>query len=95
MILRASPGVMSTELMQDFKVDSTSLGILSSFYYYSYFALQIPCGLIVDWLGTRRVITFSAILCVAGSFVFALSSSLAWGKNRSIFNRGRFCLCLY
>ncbi len=75
-ILRVSPSVMTQELMRDFGVTSTALGVLASFYYYAYVPLQIPCGVIVDRLGTRRVITTSAILCTIGSYIFAESESL-------------------
>lgn len=75
-ILRASPGVMTNELMRDFSVTSTALGIFSSAYYFSYVPLQVPCGMIVDWLGTRRVVTISAVLCTIGSFLFAGSESI-------------------
>ena len=63
-IFTVSPSVMTNELMRDFGVTSTALGVLVSFYYFSYVILQIPCGIIVDYLGTRKVITFSALLCV-------------------------------
>ena len=75
-VLRASPGVMANELMRDFGVTSTALGVFTSAYYFSYVPLQVPCGMIVDWLGTRRVVTISAILCTIGSFVFAGSESV-------------------
>lgn len=75
-ILRVSPSVMTQELMRDFGVTSTALGVLASFYYYAYVPLQIPCGVIVDRLGARRVITTSAILCTMGSYIFAESDNL-------------------
>jgi MFS family permease len=75
-VLRASPGVMTNELMRDFGVSATALGVFTSAYYFSYVPLQVPCGMIVDWLGARRVITISAILCVIGSFLFAVSESI-------------------
>jgi len=74
--LRASPSIMTNELMDAFGVTTTALGVLTSFYYYSYVALQAPCGVIVDWLGPRRVITFSSALCVIGSYLFAKSHTL-------------------
>jgi MFS family permease len=94
MILRASPGVIAQELMLDFGVASTVLGILSSFYYYSYVALQIPCGVIVDKLGPRRVITYSTLLCVGGSVVFAYSESL-WGAQIGRFLIGSGSACAF
>jgi len=52
------------------------LGVFTSAYYFSYVPLQVPCGLIVDWLGARKVVTISAILCTIGSFIFAASETL-------------------
>ena len=92
MILRASPSVMVEDLMRDFGVTSTALGVLSSFYYYSYVILQIPCGIIVDRLGTRRVITFSTLLCVMGSFCFAYSETLPLAQmGRFLIGAGSAC----
>lgn len=92
MILRASPSVMTQDLMRDFSVDSTSLGVLTSFYYYAYVILQVPCGIIVDRLGTRRVITFSTLLCVLGSFCFAYSTTLPLAQfGRFLIGAGSAC----
>jgi sugar phosphate permease len=84
-VLRASPGVMTNELMRDFGVTSTALGIFSSAYYFSYVPLQVPCGMIVDWLGTRRVVTISAVLCTVGSFLFAGSETIFMASLARIF----------
>ena len=95
MVLRASTGVMANDLMRDFSVASTSLGVLSSFYYYSYVALQIPCGVIVDRLGTRKVITFSTLLCVIGSIIFAVSDVLVFAQlGRFLIGAGSACAFL-
>lgn len=95
MILRASTGVMVNDLMRDFAVASTSLGVLNSFYYYAYVPLQIPCGVIVDRLGTRKVITFSTLLCVLGSFIFAYSDSLFMAQlGRFLIGAGSACAFL-
>ncbi len=94
-ILRASPSVMTEQLMQDFAITSTSLGILSSMYYYAYTPLQIPCGLIVDRLGARLVITLSCALCVIGTFMFAQADSLLVAQvGRFIIGAGSACAFL-
>ena len=91
-ILRVSPSVMTEGLMLDFGVTSTALGVLVSFYYFSYVILQIPCGVIVDRIGPRLVITFSAILCVIGSIIFAESTSLFTAQiGRFIIGAGSAC----
>ena len=69
-ILRVSPSVMTEQLMEYFQISATSLGWLSTSYYMSYFILQIPCGMIVDKYGPRRVITISSLICVAGTVIF-------------------------
>lgn len=93
--LRVSPSIMTNELMVDLGVTSTALGVLSAFYYYAYVPLQIPCGIIVDWLGPRRVVTFSAALCVAGCILFSQSQSLYLIQiGRFIMGAGSACAYL-
>ena len=91
-ILRASPGVITNELMNDFGVTSSALGILTSFYYLAYVPLQIPCGMIVDRLGARRVITFSCLLCVFGCIIFTNSHHIAMAQvGRFLMGAGSAC----
>ncbi len=90
--LRVSPSVMTHDLMRDFEVNSASLGVLSSFYYYAYVILQVPCGMIVDKIGIRRIVTFSTLLCVAGTLLFAESQSLGLAKlGRFMIGAGSAC----
>lgn len=90
--LRISPSVMTHDLMKEFEVNSTSLGVLSSFYYYAYVALQIPCGMIVDKIGIRRIVTLSALMCVFGTYMFATSDNLSLAKlGRFMIGAGSAC----
>ncbi|MBX3486867.1 MAG: MFS transporter [Candidatus Paracaedibacteraceae bacterium] len=92
MVLRASPSVIAKDLMLDFGVASTALGVLASCYYYSYVILQIPCGVIVDKLGSRRVVVYSTLLCVIGSLLFAKSDSLFMAQiGRFLIGAGSAC----
>jgi sugar phosphate permease len=91
-ILRVSPSVMTQGLMSDFSLTSTSLGVLVSCYLYAYVVLQVPCGVMVDALGARRIITTSAALCTAGAFMFALGDSLIWAQlGRFLIGAGSAC----
>jgi MFS family permease len=76
-ILRSSPGVITNELMRDFSINSTALGIFTSAYYLAYVPLQVPCGIIVDWLGARKVVTISALLCTVGAFAHSYTLPIA------------------
>jgi predicted MFS family arabinose efflux permease len=76
LVLRVAPSVMTDRLMESFGATSTVLGVLVSFYYYSYTILQLPCGVIVDKLGPRNLIGLSALLCVAGTAMFASAEAV-------------------
>lgn len=91
-ILRVSPSVMTEGLMRDFSLTSTALGILVSCYSYSYVALQVPCGVLVDALGTRKILTVSAALCAIGTFMFASSEALIGAQiGRFLIGAGSAC----
>jgi MFS family permease len=72
-IHRVAPSVMFDRLMADFAADATRLGQLSACYFYAYAAIQIPVGLLLDRFGPRRMLTLSAVGCMAGSLAFALA----------------------
>ncbi len=76
MILRASSGVLANDLMASFSITPQELGFLSSMYYWAYTPLQIPCGLILDKIGSRKLITISCLLCAFGAGLFAWTTSL-------------------
>jgi MFS family permease len=75
---RLAPAVMTQELMRDFDISAAALGNLSGFYFYSYWLMQIPTGVLADNWGPRRLLTFGALGSAAGAILFALSPSMAW-----------------
>lgn len=77
MILRAGASVMTQGIMDTFTINATQLGLLTSFYYYSYVILQVPSGMLLDKIGPRAVITFSCILCTVGTWFFATTTNIA------------------
>jgi MFS family permease len=79
-ILRVSPSVMTDGLMWHYGITTGALGLLVSCFYFSYTALQIPCGLILDRLGPRNLISFSVILSILGSVLFA-ATDLMWAAQ--------------
>ncbi|MHA1558657.1 MAG: MFS transporter [Alphaproteobacteria bacterium] len=91
-VLRVSPSVITNQLMFDFDVTSSTLGILVSSYYFAYVVLQIPCGVIVDKLGVRKIIAVSALFCIVGSFIFARCDSLVMAQiGRFLIGAGSAC----
>ena len=73
---RMVTAVMADQLMADFNIGAASLGNFSSFYYYSYVAVQIPAGILTDHLGPRKLLTAGALLSSFGAFIFASASSI-------------------
>ena len=91
-ILRAAPGVMTQGILDAFTIDATSLGLLTSFYYYAYVPLQIPSGMLLDKIGPRAVITISSILCTTGTWIFATTDSLHMAQfARFLLGAGSAC----
>lgn len=91
-LLRVAPSVMTEHLMGDFGVMAAALGVLTSMYYLAYVPLQIPCGVIVDYWGPRKVVTVSALLCMAGSVLFGYSENLYMAQlGRLLIGAGSAC----
>lgn len=73
-LLQVSPSVMSSELMHDFVVTSQTLGILSGIYFYSYAAMQLPGGVMMDYFGPQRLLTLATTICALSTIAFGLTN---------------------
>ncbi len=78
--LRVAPSVIHPELMSAFNISEAGLGTLIAYYYIAYVPLQIPVGLMMDYWGPRRVLTFACLLCAFGTYVFASTDSILIAK---------------
>jgi MFS family permease len=74
-LLQVSPSVMSNELMRDFAVTSQTLGVLSGIYFYSYAAMQLPGGLLLDYFGPHRLLTLATVVCATSTIAFGMTDS--------------------
>lgn len=74
-LLQVSPSVMSNELMRDFSVTSHTLGILSGIYFYSYAAMQLPGGVLMDYFGPQRLLTLATLICALSTIAFGYTDS--------------------
>ncbi len=73
---RMSLSVVADDLARDFQATASAIGFLGSIYFYCYAAMQIPAGLLSDSVGPRRTVTFSLLLAMVGSMLFALAPSI-------------------
>ena len=72
---RVAPAVVAPELMKEFGLTATSLGILSSMYFYPYAAMQIPSGILSDYLGPRFSVGTFFVIAAIGTALFGLAHS--------------------
>jgi MFS family permease len=86
---RLAPAVMTQELMRDFGISAAALGNLSGFYFYSYWLMQIPTGILADTWGPRRMLTCGALFSGFGAVVFGLAPEPGWaGAGRLLIGAG-------
>ena len=78
--VRIYPSTMSDYLMGFFHLNGAGFGILTSSFYYSYVALLIPVGILVDRYDVRTILVLSCATVLLGQFAFLQSHSLATGS---------------
>ncbi|HKM09250.1 MAG TPA: MFS transporter [Candidatus Methanomethylophilaceae archaeon] len=69
---RMSVAVVGTDIIDDV---GGNLGFLSSAYFWTYAAMQIPCGIMVDRFGPRRVSVIFLIIAAIGSGLTSMADS--------------------
>lgn len=70
---RVSSAVVAPELIKDFHISATALGVLSAGYFYMYALMQVPAGLLSDSWGPRKTITLFTFVAGFGAILFALA----------------------
>ena len=75
-VIRVEPSVIAKSLINEFGITSSVIGFLGSIAYLPYVAMQIPCGVIADKLGTKKVISISCAICSIGAFIFGSANSV-------------------
>jgi len=76
MALQVSPSIMTNQLMGEFSINASVLGVMASCYFYSYTAMQIPSGMLYDRFGTRALISLATAVCSLGALCFGFSHSV-------------------
>jgi len=74
-IFRTSLGVAGLDAADRFHVGASALSTFSILQLLVYAGMQIPVGLLVDRLGTKKVLAMGGVLFTAGQLGFALSTS--------------------
>ncbi len=77
-LYRTVNAVIGPDLAVELGLSAAQLGMLSSAYFITFAAAQIPIGVYLDSHGPRRVETILLVIAAMGALVFALGDSL-WG----------------
>ena len=73
---RMATGVVKAELQEAFGIGAAQFANIGSMYFYAYFIMQIPSGILADKIGPRKTVTWFSLLAAVGSVVFGLAPSL-------------------
>lgn len=76
-VFRVVNAVIAGDLRADLDLDSSVLGLLTSTYFLTFAAFQLPLGYLLDRFGPRRVEASLLLVAALGAFVFSLSESVA------------------
>jgi ACS family D-galactonate transporter-like MFS transporter len=73
---RVNLSVSQQALTDAFGMSAITFGYLSSFYNWPYAALQLPCGLLLDRFGVKRIGRISTIIWSVASFAAAIATRI-------------------
>jgi len=74
---RASIGVLAPTLMEEFALSANLLGTLGGAYFLVFAMAQVPCGVLLDRYGPRRVNALLFSLVALGAIIFASAQTPA------------------
>jgi len=88
-LFRTVNAVIAEELTRDLGLGAASLGVLTSAYFISFAAFQLPLGILLDRYGPRRVEAALLLVAAAGALLFGLGDSLtALAAGRALIGLG-------
>jgi len=75
-LYRTINAVLAPELVSALNLDAGALGLLTSIYFLTFAAFQLPLGVLLDRYSPHRVESLLLLLAAAGAALFALSEGL-------------------
>lgn len=75
-VFRTVNAVIAPDLVADLSLSPAGLGLLTSAYFLTFAAFQLPLGILLDRFGSRRVEAVLLLFAAAGALLFALADSL-------------------
>ncbi|MEW8986273.1 MAG: MFS transporter, partial [Bacillus sp. (in: firmicutes)] len=68
---RTAPGLITEQIMKDFNVTASTIGLLASVQFFVYTSLQIPMGILADRFGPNFFLIFGSILTGIGTIIYS------------------------
>ena len=75
-LFRVVNAVAGADIVADIGIDAGALGLLTSVYFLTFAAVQLPLGVALDRYGPRRVESLLFVVAAAGAVVFAMADDL-------------------
>jgi sugar phosphate permease len=72
---RVAPAVVAPEMMSEFGISAAAMGLLAAAYFYPYACMQIPSGVLSDFLGPRMSVAIFFIIAGVGTAMFGFAQS--------------------
>ncbi len=71
---RTAPGLITDEVMRDFSVTASTIGLLASIQFFIYTSLQVPMGILADRFGPNYFLIIGAVLTGIGTIIYSLGT---------------------
>ncbi|MEH7748232.1 MFS transporter, partial [Neobacillus drentensis] len=71
---RTAPGLISDQLMKDFNITASTIGLLASIQFFAYAGLQIPVGILSDRFGPNFFLVIGTLLAGIGTLIYSTAS---------------------
>lgn len=71
---RTAPGLITDQLMLEFEITATTIGLLTSIQFFIYTGLQIPMGMLADRYGPNFFLIIGALLTGFGTVLYSIST---------------------
>lgn len=70
---RTAPGLITDQLMKDFNLTASTIGLMTSIQFLAYAGLQIPIGILSDRFGPNFFLIIGALLNAIGTVIYSLA----------------------
>jgi sugar phosphate permease len=71
---RTAPGLITDQVMRDFNVTASTIGLLTSIQFFVYTGLQVPMGVLADRYGPNFFLIIGAVLTGLGTIIYSLGT---------------------